>query len=229
MCLYQDWFALDILYVLLPAQRRFEIMDSKYKSIIQDNLAKVFQSESQDLALRLGADRVEAGYIFAAFGRSCLLTKDGVYLDGAIQEGPVGVLISLYALTPSSEDIRLQPFVAFKDLPNSMPYQGAFSVNAEMILVPHVQALAEGRDLIMKRFNGHDAPEKLRGDVSFVLYPLPKIALAYILYLADDEFPASVTCLFSANALSFMPLDGLADVAEYTSKSIIELLSSAHL
>ena len=42
--------------------------------------------------------------------------------------------------------------------------------------------------------------------------------------LPDEEFPASVTCLFSANALSFMPLDGLADVAEYTSKEIIRLI-----
>jgi len=29
---------------------------------------------------------------------------------------------------------------------------------------------------------------------------------------------AIVTCLFSANALSFIPLDGLADVAEYKQK-----------
>ena len=42
--------------------------------------------------------------------------------------------------------------------------------------------------------------------------------------IKDEEFPASVTCLFSQNALSFMPLDGLADVAEYTSKAIIQLL-----
>ena len=200
-------------------------MDSKYKSIIQDNLTKVFQSQSQDLALRIGADRVEEGYVFAAFGRQCLLNRSGVYLDGTKQEGPLGVLISLYAMTATAEEIQLQPFVSFKDLPNSMPYQGAFAANAEMILVPHAQALAQRRDLIIKRFNGHDAPKELRGDISFVLYPLPKIALAYILYLAYDEFPASVTCLFSSNALSFMPLDGLADVAEYTSKTIIESIN----
>ena len=41
---------------------------------------------------------------------------------------------------------------------------------------------------------------------------------------SDEEFPASVTCLFSANALSFIPLDGLADVAEYTSNKIIQAI-----
>ena len=39
-----------------------------------------------------------------------------------------------------------------------------------------------------------------------------------------EEFPASITCLFSANALSFIPLDGLADVAEYTSNKIIQVI-----
>jgi hypothetical protein len=57
---------------------------------------------------------------------------------------------------------------------------------------------------------------------------LPKVALCYIFYLPDEEFPASVTCLFSQNALSFMPLDGLADVAEYTSKVIIQLIRGNH-
>ena len=66
----------------------------------------------------------------------------------------------------------------------------------------------------------------LGGDFSFILYPLPKIALCFIFYLPDEEFPASVTCLFSANALSFIPLDGLADVAEYTSKGIIGLINA---
>ena len=39
---------------------------------------------------------------------------------------------------------------------------------------------------------------------------------------------AIVTCLFSANALSFIPLDGLADVAEYTSDKIIQVIRRQH-
>jgi len=55
---------------------------------------------------------------------------------------------------------------------------------------------------------------------------LPKIALLLIFYLPDEDFPASATCLFSSNARSFMPLDGLADVAEYTSNALIGLVTS---
>ncbi|MCP3941125.1 MAG: DUF3786 domain-containing protein [Desulfobacteraceae bacterium] len=36
---------------------------------------------------------------------------------------------------------------------------------------------------------------------------------------ADDDFPASATCLYSNNARLFLPMDGLADVGEYCSAS----------
>jgi len=57
-----------------------------------------------------------------------------------------------------------------------------------------------------------------------MVYPLPKIALCYIFYEADEDFPASVTCLYSNNASSFLPIDALADVGEYTSKKILTVI-----
>ncbi len=62
------------------------------------------------------------------------------------------------------------------------------------------------------------------GDFAFVVYALPKVALCYIFYKSDQDFPASVTTLYSNNAISFLPIDALADVGEYTSKKIIEIL-----
>ena len=54
--------------------------------------------------------------------------------------------------------------------------------------------------------------------------PGEKSAERYIFYEADADFPASVTCLFSCNANRFLPMDGLADVGEYTSRKIVALL-----
>lgn len=39
-----------------------------------------------------------------------------------------------------------------------------------------------------------------------------------------ENLLASVTCLFSPNAMAFMHLNGLADGAEYTSKKIISFI-----
>ncbi|MFP4308093.1 MAG: DUF3786 domain-containing protein [Desulfococcaceae bacterium] len=50
---------------------------------------------------------------------------------------------------------------------------------------------------------------------------MPKIALSDISHEADEDFPASATCLFSANADEFLPVDGLADLGEYTSRAIL--------
>jgi hypothetical protein len=45
-----------------------------------------------------------------------------------------------------------------------------------------------------------------------------------IFYLPNMEVSASVNCLFAANATSFMPVAGLADVAEYMGRKIIKLV-----
>jgi len=45
------------------------------------------------------------------------------------------------------------------------------------------------------------------GDVSFRLFPLPRIPLGYILWLADEEFPARLVVTFDASVEKHFPLD----------------------
>jgi hypothetical protein len=119
----------------------------------------------------------------------------------------------------------IEPLKAFKDFPNSMPYAGAFVTHTQQILVPYVGKIQVSTHRIIETLNGCESPSNVGGDFSFMVYPLPKIALSYIFYEADEDFPASVTCLYSNNALSFLPIDGLADVGEYTSKKILDLIA----
>ena len=93
------------------------------------------------------------------------------------------------------------------------------------ILVPHIPAIGENLDLIFEALNGESGYDLEGGDVSIIVRPLPKIMLRYIFYLADEDFPASATCLISSNAMSFLPVDALADTGEYCSRKIIELVS----
>ena len=201
-------------------------MVSNYKKIITENIERTYSAESKDLEKTIPALKKENRFLFRAFGENCYLGPEGITLSGKPAEGPRGLLVSLYANHANLDPIQLEPFGSFKDLPGSMPYHGAFTANSERILVPHVLSIKENQKIILDAFNGGKAQADMAGDFSFVVYPLPKIALCYIFYLPDEEFPASATCLLSANALSFMPLDGLADVAEYTSKAILTLLSN---
>jgi len=193
-------------------------MSTGYEKIISDNLSKAFSRPLSELERSTGAEREGSAITFRAFGEFCCVDPEKITLSGNLSLDPKGLLVSLYVRHAAPEQIQLDPFKAFKDFQGSMPYHGAFSANSERVLIPHVPQIKAKAGAIKEAFDGTDGGG---GDFALILYPLPKIALSVIFYLADEEFPAAVTLLFSANALSFMPLDGLADVAEYTSKEII--------
>ncbi len=199
-------------------------MSNNYAKIVQDNLKRLYENFPENLARVLPSERDGDSFLFDAFGEKCELRPDGIFLDEVQQTGVIGILISLYALHAGPEPSMLEPLKAFKDFPNSMPYAGAFVTHTQQILVPHVDKIQKARNQIMANLLGCKAPASVKGDFSFIVYPLPKIALCYIFYEADDDFSASVTCLYSNNALSFLPIDALADVGEYTSRKMLDLI-----
>lgn len=200
-------------------------MANQLLQIQRDYLKKLYDALPDDMEEMLPAQREGRAFRFQAFGEPCSLSSEGILLSGEPVGGPVGVLIALYAHHASREAVQLEPVKSFKQIKGSMPYQGAFSARSQQGLVPHVEHIRANQGKIVDRFSGQ-ANERARGDFSFTLYPLPKIPLYYIFYLADEEFPASVTCLFASNAERFMPVDGLADVGEYTAKKMIQLVGS---
>ncbi len=197
-------------------------MPTNYENLIDRNLSRLFSQTPPDLPLRLGAEKEGEVYVFQALGQKCCLSASGITLSGAPVRDPRGLVISMYALSAIPDGTILEPFKAFKDFPDSMPYHGAFSANSERVLVPYTGRIKTKKREIQEAFHGTDGAD---GDFSFLLRPLPKIVLNYIFYLDDEEFPASATCLFSSNAMAYLPLDGLADVAEYTSKEIIRMIA----
>ncbi len=199
---------------------------TNYEALIRDNLAAAFGDGDESLAKRLPGEPDPEGVTFRAFGSTCRVTPDAILLDDRPETGPRGVVLSLYAAGSAPDAMVPAPMVSFRDLPGSMPYQGAFVANTERPLVPRVPEIHAAAPGILRALGGSDAPpEETPGDFSLLLFPLPKVALLYIFYLPDEEFPASATCLFSNNARRFMPLDGLADTAEYTTRMLLELIS----
>ena len=196
-----------------------------YEKIISDNLRLLYDNIPEHLDQLLPGQRTRQGFVLRAFGQSCCIRPDGIYMTDSLESGVIGILITLYALHANTDPCIPTPFKAFREFPNSMPYVGAFASHTERILIPYIDVIEKNMDLIFERFNGELSTGCHGADLSFVVRPFPKIKLNYIFYRADDEFPASVTCLFSNNALSFLPMDGLADTGEYTSKKIIEFVS----
>lgn len=199
-------------------------MPENFLEIQREYLRRVWLRPSEELETVLPAQRLGNCLRFHAFGECCELYAHEIILGGQQLIGPEGILIAMYANQVTDEPLQLHPLKSFKELPHSMPYQGAFSINAEKILQPYVSAIQKHQTDLVALFSGTINTDLPSGDFSFTLYPLPRIALYYIFYLPDEEFSASVNCLFPANAPSFMPVAGLADVAEYTARRIIELV-----
>ena len=200
-------------------------MADNYEKLIHDNLDRFYQNLPEDLSLILSGDREGDTFIFKAFGEECRVRPEGIHLGGSEETGAMGILISLSILNITPEPSILQPLKAFKDFEGSMPYIGAFSSHTEKILIPYVAKVEESQNHIIECMQGKDAFQIAGGDFSFFLRPLPKITLCYIFYHADEDFSVSAVCLFSKNADKFLSLDALADVGEYTSKKIIQILS----
>ncbi len=200
-------------------------MSQNYLQIRDDYLQQAWARSAEVLSACLPAELTAVGLRFRAFGEECLLSGEEITLAGEAAPGPEGLLIALYASSVPDLPVQLDSLRSFKELPNSMPYQNAFAANAEHILVPHVTRIHQHQERLASVFSGRINVEPPSGDFSFTLFPLPRVPLYYIFHLPDEEFSASVTCLFAANAPDFMPLDGLADVAEYAGKKLLALLA----
>ena len=107
---------------------------SNYEKIIRANLEKIFSGEVERLSEELPARLEDRSFIFKAFGETCRLEPSGLFLNGRPETGPKGIIITLYALSASRESPILEPFRAFKEFPDSMPYAGAFVTHTENIL-----------------------------------------------------------------------------------------------
>lgn len=199
-------------------------MTDNYTKIVEDNLDKLYGNLPDDLSKNLPGKQEGERFVFDAFGKKCMIEPKRITLGDKEHSSIFGILISLYALNACPDICIPEPLKAFKEFPDSMPYAGAFTTHTEQLLVPYVAKIKASVQIITKKLKGEDSPTGTGGDFSFIVYPLPKIALCYIFYEADEDFPASVTCLYSNNANIFLPIDGLADVGEYCSKTILELM-----
>ncbi|MBI9084221.1 MAG: DUF3786 domain-containing protein [Desulfobacterales bacterium] len=202
-------------------------MTDNYSIIVEQNLQRRYADLPGDIHTRIGAQSQGDALVFRAFGQTCTFSPGSILLDHAPQTGVLGILISLYALHATTESAVATPFRAFKELPDSMPYAGAFAAHVEQILVPRVGAIEAARSQICTALDGGPVPGDMGGDFGFTVWPLPKIALCYIFYRADEDFPAAATCLYASNARRFLPTDALADVGEYTSRAILSLAAAA--
>lgn len=124
------------------------------------------------------------------------------------QEADVATRILLlhYLLTADGAPMA-DKWIAFRNLPGGLGYDAAFQGRANLRLA---RAFGDDRAAFEAAAGALRAERLDFGDASFAFRVLPRVWLAVVLYLADEEFSASANVLFDGAVGHYLPTEDLA-------------------
>jgi hypothetical protein len=124
------------------------------------------------------------------------------------QEPPIAIKILILHYLINADGIPLaDSWVAFRELPDGRVYDAAFRRRANLRLA---QTFGSDLDGFVAAAKSLDGIRLTYGDASFLFSMFPRLRLAAVLSLADEEFPASANVLFDAAASHYLPTEDLA-------------------
>jgi hypothetical protein len=134
--------------------------------------------------------------------------------DGSIRRADTGAapteflqaLILTYLITADGTAPSGR-WIAYHDLPDGMFYAQAFRGYAENRLARELQDSLEAFCASAERLDGE--PIAI-GDAGYAFQVLPRVRLAAVYWLGDEDFPSRASILFEDTAPHYMSTDGLA-------------------
>jgi hypothetical protein len=154
---------------------------------------------------------IESGFFQAPFFGTIYNVHwpDGtVERTGSVEKVDIAswILLLHYLLTADGTPLADQ-WIAFRNLPGGLGYDAAFQKRANLRLARTFGSDQKAFEAAAKALKG----ERLDfGDASFLFRLLPRVWLAVVLYVADEEFPANANVLFDAAASHYLPTEDLA-------------------
>ncbi|OQY21993.1 MAG: hypothetical protein B6I34_06595 [Anaerolineaceae bacterium 4572_32.1] len=144
------------------------------------------------------------------WGQQFIVTfPDGIVTKAESGEPPsiAEQILTLHYLTTADGVPITNHWIAFRELPGGMGYAPAFQGRADNRLKQAFGSDAQGFHRAAKALNGESLSF---GDASYLFRIFPKLWLAVVLYLADEEFSASARVLFDGAASHYLPTEDLA-------------------
>ncbi len=192
--------------------------EETYQDALQKAKAEFSRLDPVEAAVRAGviytAPESNAGQVQIAFFGThyCVQWPSGAAVRASDQkEADVAtrLLLMHYIITADGAPMASK-WIAFRNLPSGLGYDAAFQRRASAPLVQAFGAPGHGQtsfEVAARMLCG----ERLRfGDAAFCFRLLPRVWLAVVLYVADDEFPASANMLFDAAAEHYLATEDLA-------------------
>ena len=128
----------------------------------------------------------------------------------AATASPAGVsatLVILHYLEKADGSPIRREWIPFRDLPGGNVYQQAFR---QQCLDPLTAAFGRGAEAFRSSGQGLGGVPGPMGDASFIFRALPRLPMACVLWLADEEQGAEANLLYDAVAPRYLPTEDLA-------------------
>ncbi|HOJ43009.1 MAG TPA: DUF3786 domain-containing protein, partial [Syntrophorhabdaceae bacterium] len=100
--------------------------------------------------------------------------------------------------------------ISYEDIPGCKHYLPVFE---KRVTKPLANAFGFNRDAFLEAGESLSGHKEAYGDASFTLYALPRVPITFILWEADEEFPASVKVLFDDTIDGYLPLEDITVIA----------------
>lgn len=110
-------------------------------------------------------------------------------------------------------------WISFRELPWGNNHYAAFKLEAMEPLAKRFGSSPAEFELACQKLGG---TKLTMGDLAFAIPVFPKLQLAFILRLADDEWPAQVNILFDASASMHLSTEGLNVLGNNIAERIID-------
>jgi hypothetical protein len=110
-------------------------------------------------------------------------------------------------------------WIAFRQLPGGLGYEAAHKRRAT---IPLTRAFGQDRDAFVRAAQTLGGDPLEFGDASFLFRLLPRLWVAVVLHLGDEELPSSVRLLYDAAAEHYLPTEDLAILADLLGNDLIQ-------
>ncbi|MDO8733915.1 MAG: DUF3786 domain-containing protein [Elusimicrobiota bacterium] len=157
--------------------------------------------------------------------KELIITEDKIVgFDGKPANYPE-IVISINYLLSNTDNIEDEKFKAFGELKDGLMYNSAFRKNSIVPLIPYADYIIKNPSIITNNFNDSRKVEITGTDLAVKIKLLPKISIYTLLYASDEEFPANLNIIFSANAGTFLPIECIADLSEIFTRVLLKKLT----
>ncbi len=147
-------------------------------------------------------------------GGTIVRTADGQPADIATQ------LVLLHYLLTADGTPLASKWIAFRNLPGGLGYETAFRGRAPLRLVRVFGQDRKAFETAARQLGGEPLSF---GDAAFLFRVVPRMWMAVVLHIADEEFPADVNVLFDAAAEHYFPTEDLAVIGGMLASRLIKL------